>query len=85
MVTNAETLANTTDAVVKATGDDMPAGLRAVTVNFKTDKGACSVAFDRYSTDHQTFSNLNQMISNALGSVIESGRKVDSYTVWLVR
>lgn len=85
MVTNAETLASTTDAVVKATGDDMPVGLRAVTVSFKTDQGACSVAFDRFSTDAQTFSNLNQMVSNALSSVIASGRKVENYTVYLVR
>lgn len=85
MVTNAETLASTTDAVVKATGDDMPVGVRALLVNFKTEQGACSVTFDRYNTDHQTFSNLNQMVSNALASVIDSGRKVTDYTVYLVR
>lgn len=85
MVTNAETLANTTDAVVKATGDDMPIGIRAITINFKTDQGNCSCAFDRYSTDHATFSSLPQMVSNALASVIDSGRKVTDYTVYLVR
>lgn len=85
MTSNAETLAATDDVVVKATGNDMPIGVRAVLVKFKTDQGACSVTFDRYATDHATFSNLNQMISNALGSVIASGRKVDDYTVWLVR
>lgn len=85
MISNAETLNATTEAVVKATGDDMPIGVRAITINFKTDKGACSVSFDRYSTDTATFSNLNQMTSNAIASVMDSGRKIEDYTTYLVR
>lgn len=88
MVTNEETLRNTTDAVVKATGDDMPAGIRAVTFNFKTtgtDKPNCTVTFDLYNTESTLFANLNQMTSNAIASVLASGRQIKDFTTYLVR
>lgn len=70
--------------VVKATTNEVPIGARAVLFNFKTDQGACSATFDRYSTDFELFNNLPQMTSNAIASVINTGRKIEDYTTWFV-
>lgn len=71
-------------APYKATDDQVPAGARAVMFKFKTDKGACSVVFDRYQTDYATFSNLNQMTSNAIHSVMADGRQIEDFTTYIV-
>ncbi len=86
MITNAETLKATDAAVVKATGDDLPYSVRAVKFDFKTDQGSCSVGFDRFGMNSEAFSSgVPQMTSNAIGAVIDTGRKIDTYTVYLVR
>lgn len=72
--------------VVKATTNEVPIGTRAVMFKFTTDKGACSVTIDRYSPNVSAalFANLNQMTSNAIGSIIESGRKIEDFTTYFV-
>lgn len=71
-------------AVTKATSDDVPIGARAVLFNFKTDKGACSVTYDRYNTNYATFSSLPQMTSNAIAAVLDTGRRIEDFTVYIV-
>lgn len=86
MTSNAETLKNTTAAVVKATGDDTPAGLRAFNIVFKTVQGTVTVTFDRFGQNSEQFdTGLNQMVSNAIAAVLDTGNKIMDYTIWMVR
>jgi hypothetical protein len=71
--------------VIEATTNEVPIGTRAVLFKFTLKNGkSCSVTFDRYSTDHALFSNLNQMTSNAVGSVIASGRDIETFKTYFV-
>lgn len=72
--------------VVEATSNEVPIGTRAVMFKFNTEQGACSVTIDRYSPNisHELFSNLPQMTSNAIGSVIASGRKIIDFKTYFV-
>lgn len=86
MTSNAETLNNTTEAVVKATGDDTPATLRAFFIRFTTDQGTKTVTFDRYGQNSASFNaGMNQATSNAIASVMDTGAKIQDYTLYLVR
>lgn len=86
MISNAETLKNTTDAVVKATGDDIPAGMRAFFIRFTTDQGTKTVTFDRYGQNSDSFNaGINQATSNAIASVMDTGAKIEDFTTYLVR
>lgn len=70
--------------VAEITTNEVPAGIRAVLFKFETEQGACSVAFDRYSTDYATLSSLPQMTSNAIHSVLASGRKIIDFKTYAV-
>lgn len=70
--------------VAEITTNELPTNLRAVIFKFNTEQGACSVAFDRYSTDYATFSSLPQMTSNAIHSVIASGRTIIDFKTYAV-
>lgn len=86
MISNAETLKNTTDAVVKATGDDTPATIRAFFIRFTTDQGTKTVTFDRYGQNSDSFNaGINQATSNAITSVMNTGAKIQDFTTYLVR
>ncbi len=86
MTTNAETLKATDAAVVKATGDDIPAGLRAFFISFKTDQGTKKVTFDRYGMNSDGFNaGMNQATSNAIAAVMDTGAKIEDFTIYLVR
>ncbi len=69
-------------AMTKATGNDIPRGTRAVIFTFKTDKGSCSVTFDRYATESTLFASLPQMTSNAIYSVLADSRKIETFTTY---
>ncbi len=78
--------------VTELTTNEIPAGTRAIVFKFKVRVGAsfsvveksCSVTYDRYQTDPALFSNLPQMTSNAIHSVIASGREIIDYTTYVV-
>ncbi len=70
--------------VTEITTNEVPAGIRAVKFAFTTKQGACSVVFDRYSTDYATFSSLPQMTSNAIHSVIASGREIIDFKTYAI-
>lgn len=71
-------------ATTLATTNEYPAGTRAVHFVFTTDKGSCSVTFDRYRTDAALFASVPQMTSNAIHSVMESGRKIEDFKTYYV-